>query len=345
MSETAAAKPLILSSPMPRSIDMIFTDAAKSRLHDRYRLIEVETDGLAALPDATLAEVSYVLGQPPIPADLLARLTGLKAVLNVESNLYPNMPYDTLFQRGIHVLTTGAVFAEPVAEIGLAFALNLLRDVVEADLAFRQGRELWGFEGNGRARLLTGANVGLIGFGELGRAVKRVLEGFRPVIRVYDPWLPPSFIRDHHATPAGLDEVLETSDVVFCVASVTGENEGFLGADHFARMKAGAAFILLSRAGVVNFDALVAAVRSGHILAASDVFPEEPLAPDHPVRGLNGFIRSAHRAGALDIAMKRMGDMVLEDMDLMDRGLPPLRCKRAERETASKMRSKPVEKT
>ena len=86
----------------------------------------------------------------------------------------------------------------------------------------------------------------------------------------------------------------------------------------------------------------MAAVRSGHIVAASDVFPEEPLAADHPVRSLKGFLRSAHRAGALDVAFKRMGDMVLEDMDLMDRGLPPMRCKRAERETVARMRSKPV---
>lgn len=338
-------KPLILSSPAPRTIDMIFTDAAKAQLFDRYQLVEVETDGLDTLPDATLAEVRYVLGQPPIPADLLARMPALKAVLNVESNLFPNMPYDILFQRGIYTLTTGAVFAEPVAEIGLAFALNLLRDVVEADNAFAEGRELWGFEGNTRARLLTGAKVGLIGFGDLGRAVNRVLEGFRVQVKAYDPWLPPSLLRDHRVTPAGLEEVLATSDVVFCVASVTGENEGFLGAAHFARMQPGALFILLSRAGVVDFDALIAAVRSGHILAASDVYPEEPLAADHPVRGLKGFLRSAHRAGALDVVMKRMGDMVLEDMDLMDRGLPPLRCKRAERETATKMRSKPVDKT
>lgn len=338
-------KPLILSSPDPRSIEMIFTGAAKALLYSRYRLVEVETDGLSALPGATLAEVRYVLGQPPISAELLARMTGLHAVLNVESNLYPNMPYDILFQRGIHVLTTGAVFSEPVAEIGLAFALNLLRGVVDADLAFREGREVYGFEGNTQARLLTGANVGLIGFGELGRALNRVLEGFRPQVKVYDPWLPPSVIRDHRATPASLEQVLESSDVVFCVAAVTGENEGFLGASHFARMRPGAAFILLSRAGVVNFDALMAAVGSGHILAASDVFPDEPLAANHPVRSLKGFLRSAHRAGALDIAMKRMGDMVLEDMDLMDRGLPPLRCKRAERETAGKMRSKPVAKT
>jgi phosphoglycerate dehydrogenase-like enzyme len=72
------------------------------------------------------------------------------------------------------------------------------------------------------------------------------------------------------------------------------------------------------------------------------VFPEEPLPLNHKVRTLRGFIRSAHRAGALEVAFKRMGDMVLEDMELMDRGLPPMRCKRAERETVSKMRSKPV---
>jgi phosphoglycerate dehydrogenase-like enzyme len=338
-------RPLILSSPEPRSIDMIFGEAAKAALYDRYRIVEVDSDALAALPDATLAETRYVLGQPPIPADLLARMTSLRAVLNVESNLYLNMPYDLLFQRGIHVLTTGAVFAEPVAEIGLAFALNLLRDVVDADLAFRQGEELWGFAGNHEARLLSGASVGLIGFGDLGRAVKRVLTGFHCQISVFDPWLPPSVIRDHGAMPASLDDVLSGSDVVFCVASVTGENEGFLNATHFARMRRRAVFILLSRAGVVNFDDLMAAVRSGHILAASDVFPDEPLAPDHPVRGIKGFLRSAHRAGALDIALKRMGDMVLEDMDLMDRGLPPLRCKRAERETVSRMRSRPVDKT
>ncbi|RUY36027.1 NAD(P)-dependent oxidoreductase, partial [Mesorhizobium sp. M7A.F.Ca.CA.002.07.1.1] len=141
-----------------------------------------------------------------------------------------------------------------------------------------------------------------------------------------------------------LDEVLSTSDFIFVVASVTSENQGFLGADAFAGMRKGAAFILLSRAGVVDFPALMAAVKSGHIVAASDVFPEEPLARDHPVRALPGFLRSAHRAGALDIAFKRMGDMVLEDMDLIDRDLPPLRSKRAERETVSRMRSKPADR-
>jgi phosphoglycerate dehydrogenase-like enzyme len=107
-------------------------------------------------------------------------------------------------------------------------------------------------------------------------------------------------------------------------------------------MRRGSAFILLSRADVVDFDALTEAVRSGHIQAASDVFPEEPLPPDHPVRSIPGFLLSAHRAGALDVAFKRMGEMVLEDMALMNRGLPPQVCRRAERETVARLRSMPV---
>ena len=139
--------------------------------------------------------------------------------------------------------------------------------------------------------------------------------------------------------------MLAGSDFVFVVASVTSENQGLLGRDAFARMRPGAAFILLSRAGVVDFDALMAAVAAGRIVAASDVYPEEPLPPGHPVRTLPGFLRSAHRAGALAVALTRMGDMVLDDMALMDRDLPPARLKRAERETVARMRSKPVEKT
>ena len=335
-------KPIVIAAPEPRSLDLIFTPVARARLHDAYEVVETGADTLDALPDDVLREARYILGQPPLSELTLMRLASLRAVLNVESNLIDNMPYAELFRRGIHVVTTGAVFARPVAELGLALALDLFRGVTEADLAFRQRRELWGSDGNASARLLTGAEVGIIGFGDLGRSLREVLTGFRPVIRAYDPWLPPSMLTEAGVIPADLDTVLSASDVVFVTASVTTENRGFLNAEAFAKMRPGAAFILLSRADVVDFDALMAAVAAGHITAASDVFPLEPLPADHPVRAMKGFLRSAHRAGALDVAFKRMGDMVLEDMALMDRSLPPLRCKRAERETVARMRSRPV---
>jgi phosphoglycerate dehydrogenase-like enzyme len=269
-------------------------------------------------------------------------MESLRCIFNVESNLLPNMPYEEAFQRGIHVVTTGAAFAEPVAEIGLGFALALARGIHRADADFRAGREAWGGEGNASARLLTGSTIGILGMGALGQAVARVLQGFRPHLLAHDPWQAPSVTRGLGAEPVDLDTLLRQSETLFVTAATTAENQGSLGAEAFARMPEGAAVILLSRAGMVDFDALMLAVRSGHVQAASDVFPEEPLPLDHPVRSLPGFLLSAHRAGALDAAFKRMGEMVLEDLALLDRGLPPQVCKRAERETVARFRSNPV---
>lgn len=335
-------RPLVLCCPWPRSMELIFTPERLADLRARYRLVDTTDADLPGLGDQLLGQVRYIIGQPPLDDRTLGRLSSLRCIFNVESNLINNMPYDQVFARGIHVVTTGAVFAEPVAEIGLGFALSLLRNIHGADAAFRQGQEAWGGAGNRDARLLTGADVGIIGFGDLGRTLARVLQGFRPRLRIHDPWLPDARIQESGADPATLAEVLAKSDVVFVTAAVTSENRGFLGADAFAAMRPGAAFILLSRADVVDFPALMASVASGHIRAASDVFPQEPLPVDHPVRHLSGFLLSAHRAGALDVAFKRMGEMVWQDLALLDMNLPPNLCKRAERETVSRMQSRPV---
>ena len=335
-------RPLILCAPEPRSLPLIFSPENLAYLRARYRLHECPQTEIALQPPEILAEVRYIIGQPPLDAATLAALPALRCIFNVESNLLNNMPYDQIFRRGIHVVTTGAVFAEPVAELGLGMALALARSLHTADAAFRTGTEAWGGAGNTTARLLSGSAIGLIGFGELGRAMLRVLQGFRATLRIHDPWIAPSLIRAAGALPASLDDLLGLSDTVFCLATVTSENQGFLDARAFARMRAGAAFILLSRAAVVNFDDLAAAVARGHITAASDVYPTEPLPRDHPIRRLPGFLHSAHRAGALDVAFRRMGEMVLEDLTLLDQGLPPMVCKRAERETVARMRSMPV---
>lgn len=336
------SRPLVISCPLPRTLDLIFTPDRLAELRARYRIVETVDDDFAILPPEVLSQARYIIGQPPLSPETLAAMPALRCIFNVESNLLPNMPYDAAFARGIHVVTTGAVFAEPVAEIGLGFALSLLRNIHGADAAFGTGAELWGGDGNHQARLLTGAEVSIIGFGDLGRALARVLSGFRPRLSIHDPWLPEARIRDAGARPVDLPTALAQADVVFVTAAVTAENRGFLGADAFASMRPGAAFILLSRADVVDFPALLDTVARGHIRAATDVWPQEPLPQHHPARALPGLLKSAHRAGALDIAFQRMGEMVLADLDLLDRGLPPNLCKRAERETVARMRSRPV---
>jgi phosphoglycerate dehydrogenase-like enzyme len=339
MSDT---RPIVVSVPEPRSLELIFTPGDEAKLRRDYQIFEGQGTTVSKVVEEHIAEASFIIGQPELPRQILQQAKKLKAILNVESNFLDNMDYDYCFANGIHVLTTGRVFAAPVAEIGLGMALSLERNISGADRAFRAGKELWGGDGNTEARLMSGGNIGIIGFGDLGRALHRLLAGFRATIRVFDPWLPAGVLEDQGVEPVPLDDVLTKSDVIFVVASVTSENGGFLGAAEFAKMRTGTSFVLLSRAGVVDFDALMAAVKSGHIRAASDVFPEEPLPADHPVRKLEGFILSAHRAGALEVAFKQMGKMVLDDMGLMTRGLPPVTCRRAERETVSRMRSKPV---
>ncbi len=337
-------KPLVISLPEPRTLELIFTPERLRQLRDNYRIIEGKPGEEMAILERHINRADFIIGQPPLPAALVRQATRLKAIFNVEGNFLDNMDYEACFERGIHVLTTSRVFAMPVAEIGLGMALCLLRDICVADRAFRTGNELWGFDGNRTARLLSDSEIGFIGFGDLGQALHGLVKGFGAPVRVFDPWLPDSYLAEFGVEPAPLEEVLTGSDVIFVVASVTTENGGFLGQNEFGSMRHGASLVLLSRSDVVDFPALMEAVQSGHIRVASDVFPEEPMPRDHPVRRLKNFILSAHRAGALKSVFTKMGDMVFEDMDLMRRGLPPLLCKRAERETVGRLRSRPVDK-
>jgi phosphoglycerate dehydrogenase-like enzyme len=109
-------------------------------------------------------------------------------------------------------------------------------------------------------------------------------------------------------------------------------------------MQPGAMLLLMSRAAAVDFTALTEAARSGRIRVATDVFPVEPLPTGDPIRAVPNMLFSPHRAGALTFALREIGTRVLEDLDLIARGLPPVSCRRAERETVARMRSKPVEK-
>jgi phosphoglycerate dehydrogenase-like enzyme len=136
--------------------------------------------------------------------------------------------------------------------------------------------------------------------------------------------------------------VLQTSRVIVVFAAVTSDNQAMLGREQLERVRPGSLFLLMSRAAVVDFEALVDCVAAGRFKASTDVFPEEPWPSDHRVRRLEGMLLSAHRAGALDEVFKRIGELVLADLALILRGLPPVMCKRAEPETVARLRSMPV---
>jgi phosphoglycerate dehydrogenase-like enzyme len=340
------SRPLILIDPLPRTLDVICEPDIRARLDALGELVISEE---RPMPDAEidrlLPEVEILIGQTAMPQARLDRAPKLKAIFNVETNFLPNIDYAACQARGIWVLSPTSAFAAAVAESALAMAIDLARGITAADRAFREGREQYGLAGNDGCFMFAGAPVGILGFGDLGRSLRQLLVPFRNPVKVYDPWLPPEVIRAADCTPAGLDDVLATSKILFVFASVTTENQGFLGAREFARMQPGTCFLLMSRAAVVDFPAFLDAARSGHIRAATDVFPVEPVPADDPVRKVAPLLFSAHRTGGMPEALYQIGRMTVADAELILRGLPPVLCRRADPALAARLRSKPIAAT
>jgi phosphoglycerate dehydrogenase-like enzyme len=334
---------LILVDPQPRTLDMICDPPTRARLEALGTLV-VHEDG--RMPDAVveqhLPEAVAIVGQTDLPAERLARATKLRAVVNVEGNFLPNVDYAAARKRDIHVLCASGAFAVPVAEAALGMAIDLARGIGAADRAMRAGDERYGLESNAGAFLLSGSPVGIVGFGDLGRTLRRMLAPLGCEVRVHDPWLPELLIRREGAEPVALEELLARSRVVFVFAAATTENAHFLGERELRLIPEGGVLLIMSRAGVVDFDALVRVVAEDRLRAAVDVFPDEPLAPDHPIRELDGVLLSPHRSGGMPEAFLEIGRLAVADLELVLRGLPPALCRRAEAETVERLRSRPV---
>jgi phosphoglycerate dehydrogenase-like enzyme len=338
------SKPRILIDPLPRTFDMIFDPATKHRLETIADITLFEAGPMPdELVDKALPETDILIGQTAMPRQRLERAQKLRAIFNVEGNFLPNIDYDYCFAHGIRILVASPAFAVAVAEMALGFALDLARGISKSDRAFRERREVYGLESNQDAFLFTGSRVGLIGFGDLAKAFRPMVRPFRCPVKVFDPWLPEREILLHDCQPASLEDLLRTSDAVFVFAGVTSENQGFLGQHELSLIRQGALFVLMSRAAVVDFEALVAAAQSGRLRVATDVFPEEPFAKDHPIRDLPDVLLSAHRSGGMKEAFLEIGRLVLADLELLLRGLPPISCKVAQPETVKRFRSKAVQ--
>jgi phosphoglycerate dehydrogenase-like enzyme len=345
MPSTIKSKRIFLA-PAPRAVCDIFEKSDLVRLRAIGDLFVHEEGPVAEqlfADEAARAEI--IIGQIDLPESRLRQATSLRAVFNVEGNFLPNIDYGYCFRTGIRVLNISPVFAEPVAEAALGMAIDLARGITRSDRHFRQGTEQYGLVANREAFSLFRQDVGLVGLGDLGKAILPLLRPFGCRIRAYDPWLPDEYARALGCEAASLEDVFRCSRLVFIVAGVTSQNQGFIGAQQFTSMQQGSAIVLVSRAAVVDFEAMLDFAEKGHIRFATDVFPEEPLPSEHRARRTNNSIFCAHQAGALETAIKRIGKMVVADAELIARGLPPIMCKPAQPETVALFRSRPISKT
>lgn len=326
-------KPAVIVDPHFRKMDEIFSSADLARLNDLVEVVwgQDEPMPLEAVGEALPTAQAVVCANWRY-GDLLEKAANLRAILTVSGSFPRDLDYDTCFARGIRVLSAAPAFGRQVAEMALGMALAAGRDIVAGDRAMRASHEQYLHAGNVGTFLLYGKPVGFIGFGGLARCLRPLLEPFGCPISVYDPWLSEGYLRSQRVKPVDLAQLMATSQVIFVLATPTAENRALLSRELLERIQPGAVLVLISRAHVVDFEALTELALAGRFKAAIDVFPNEPLAPDHPIRRAEGAILSAHRAGSVKEGLWEIGQMVVDDLEAIVQGLPPQRLQVAQPE-------------
>ena len=233
---------------------------------------------------------------------------------------YDAIDLDAANELGVAVVTTPGANAEAVADFTLALILACLRRTVEADAAVRAGRWRLG----GPSADLYAATVGIVGFGRIGRAVARRLQGFDCRVLVFEPLPDQQACIELNVELMMLDEMLPQVDILSLHVPLSAETQHLIGERELRLMRRQAVLVNTSRGSVVDGSALAAALRQGAIAAAGlDVFESEPLSSDHELANLAGVVLSGHIASFTKGALKSvMSEVVTSLIELIDGRVP-----------------------
>ena len=306
---------------------------------------EIPEAGLRLLRDAAFVDVwDGVL--PPPRDELLRRVSGVDGLLSlltdrvddelldaagpqlkVVSNFavgYDNIDVPACARRGIPVGNTPGVLTEATADLAFTLLMAVARRIPEADAFVREDRWVtWGpllLLG----RDVSGATLGIVGFGRIGREVARRAGGFGMRVLYHDRERAPAEVEaELHATYVDLDTLLAESDFVSIHVSLSAETRHLIDAAALARMKPGSVLINTSRGPVVDQDALTDALRSGHLWGAGlDVTDPEPMRADHPLALMPNCLVVPHVASATERTRDRMAEKAARNVLAGLRGEP-----------------------
>jgi phosphoglycerate dehydrogenase-like enzyme len=270
-----------------------------------------------AIPEGLEAEVhrvATVLG-PPGAADPYAGLetagAAMASAYRYDAALMDHAPelrvisrtgigYDLVdvaeaTRRGIAVCNTPDGPTVSTAEHAVTLILAVAKDVKRSERDLERG--VGDYYSRHAAIELDDRTLGLVGYGRIARRVGRACAGLGMHIVAFDPYLPDSAFGPDVRRAASLGALLTEADVVSVHVPLTDESRGMFGAAEFGRMKRGAVFVNTARGGLVDGDALLAALDAGHLHGAGlDVTDPEPLPVGHPLLGRDDVVVTPHVA-------------------------------------------------
>lgn len=256
------------------------------------------------------ADGLFVLLTIPITESLLKQGSKLRVISNMAVGV-DNIDLAACTRRGIPVGNTPGVLTESTADLTMALMLSAARNLPKASLDARDGRwKTWSPAGWLGADL-SGAMLGIIGMGKIGRAVAKRARGFNMRIVYSDP----NKVADEDADHLALGDLLSQSDFVSLHIPLTLQTRHLIDAAALRRMKPSAILINAARGPIVDTDALYQALNLGWISqAALDVTDPEPLPPDHPLYTLPNCLIVPHIGSATHNTRRRMAELACENL-------------------------------
>jgi glyoxylate reductase len=220
--------------------------------------------------------------------------------------------------RGVAVSNTPGVLDAATADLTMALILASRRRVVEGDAFVRAGQ--WGSEWVATSLLgqeVSGATLGIVGFGRIGSAVAQRARGFdmRILYRQRNP------VDTGDAEYRELDDLFRESDIVTLHVPLTAETEGLVDAGRLALLRDGACLVNTARGPIVDEPALVLELVSGRIRAGLDVFAHEPRVPPE-LLGLANVVLTPHVGSATEETREAMTRVLVDNLLAAERGDP-----------------------
>lgn len=236
---------------------------------------------------------------------------------------YDTIDVEACTAKGVPVTITPDGTRRPMAIAAVTMLLSVAHNVRQKDRIVRERRD-WSerYEYNGLG--LPGKTLGIIGFGNIGREVGRLLAPFDMRTIAYDPYAKPEMAAEHGAELVDLERLMAESDAIIVTAALTPETRHLVNADRIALMKRDAVIVNVARGPLIDQAALAAALKAGAIRGAGlDVLEDEPARDDDPILDCDNVLLSPHATGWTDLLSYGNGSGCVRSLLEVKRGHRP----------------------